>query len=112
MSGDMELARRTSNATFSALLFREEGRAVKTAVMVISSYLFCWTPYFVSSTSQTWGGVSLPRSLVTVCALSGSSLSPFVYVFRNESVRKEASRVVCWYVNTFLCVCMLCCVKY
>lgn len=38
------------------------------------------------------------RSLVTICAVSGSSLNPFVYVFRNESVRKEATRVVCWYV--------------
>ncbi|XP_054258534.1 beta-3 adrenergic receptor-like [Macrosteles quadrilineatus] len=97
MTTDLELARRTSNATFSALFFREEGRAVKTAVMVIASYLFCWTPYFVSSTSQTWGGVSLPRSLVTICAISGSSLNPFVYVFRNESVRKEATKVVCWW---------------
>lgn len=39
------------------------------------------------------------RSLVTICAVSGSSLNPFVYVFRNESVRKEATRVVCWYVE-------------
>ncbi|XP_075217914.1 beta-3 adrenergic receptor-like [Lycorma delicatula] len=97
VSGDLEVSRRTSNATFSALLFREEGRAVKTAVMVIVSYLFCWTPFFVSSTSQTWGRVSLPNSLVGLCALSASSLNPFVYVFRNESVRKEASRVVCWW---------------
>lgn len=91
------MSRRTSNATFSALLFREEGRAVKTAVMVILSYLFCWTPFFVSSTSQTWGNAPLPNSLVGLCALSASSLNPFVYVFRNESVRKEASRVVCWW---------------
>lgn len=98
MSTDLELARRTSNATFSALFFREEGRAIKTAIIVIASYLFCWAPYFVSATSQTWGGVSLPRPLVTICALSGSSLNPFVYVFRNESVRKEATKVVCWYV--------------
>ncbi|KAG8253520.1 hypothetical protein J6590_032316 [Homalodisca vitripennis] len=97
MTTDLELARKASNATFSALFFREEGRAIKTAIMVIASYLFCWAPYFVSSTSQAWGGVSLPRSLVTICAVSGSSLNPIVYVFRNESVRKEATRVVCWW---------------
>ncbi|XP_039293031.1 beta-3 adrenergic receptor isoform X2 [Nilaparvata lugens] len=94
---ELDAWRRTSNATFSALLFREEGRAVKTAVMVIASFLFCWTPFFVSSTSQAWGSVTLPPALVGICALSASSLNPFVYVFRNESVRKEAGRVVCWW---------------
>jgi hypothetical protein len=27
---------------------REEGRAVKTACLVILSFMLCWTPYFIA----------------------------------------------------------------
>ncbi|KAL1132451.1 hypothetical protein AAG570_010406 [Ranatra chinensis] len=94
---DCEGSRRSSNSVFSALLFREEGRAVKTGFMVVGSYLFCWAPYFVSTASEAWGGVPLPRHLVVLCVLSSSSLNPFIYVFRNDLVRKETRRLMCWW---------------
>ncbi|XP_023718889.2 uncharacterized protein LOC111870653 [Cryptotermes secundus] len=104
--------RRPSNASFSALLFREEGRAVKTAAMVITSYLFCWTPYFVTLLIDTWGGVGATvdsykieanlvpepfRSLALLTALSSGCVTPFIYVFRNEAARKEAVKVLLWW---------------
>ena len=104
--------RRSSNASFSALLFREEGRAVKTAAMVIASYLFCWTPYFVTLLIDTWGGVGAAvdsymihanlvpepfRSLALLTALSSGCITPFIYVFRNEAARSEAIKVLLWW---------------
>jgi len=104
--------RRSSNASFSALLFREEGRAVKTAAMVIASYLFCWTPYFVTLLVDTWGGVGTSadsyaiepnlvpepfRSLALLTALSSGCITPFIYVFRNEAARNEAVKVLLWW---------------
>ncbi|PSN51487.1 hypothetical protein C0J52_00760 [Blattella germanica] len=100
--------RRCSNASISTLLFREEGRAVKTAAMVIASYLFCWTPYFVTLLVDTWGGVGayviepylVPepfRSLALLTALSSGCITPFIYVFRNEAARSEAVKVLLWW---------------
>lgn len=104
--------RRSSNASFSTLLFREEGRAVKTAAMVIASYLFCWTPYFVTMLIDTWGGVGTAvdsyriepnlvpepfRSLSVLTALSSGCITPFIYVFRNEAARNEAVKVLLWW---------------
>lgn len=39
--------RRSSNGSSSSLLFREEGRAIKTAFFVLASFFVCWTPHFV-----------------------------------------------------------------
>lgn len=38
--------RRSSNGSSSSLLFREEGRAIKTAGLVVFSFILNWTPYF------------------------------------------------------------------
>lgn len=38
--------RRSSNGSSSSLLFREEGRAIKTAFFVLASFFVCWTPHF------------------------------------------------------------------
>ncbi|XP_050437002.1 trace amine-associated receptor 3-like [Adelges cooleyi] len=85
-----DLSRRNSNAIFSALLFREESRAMKTSMMVLVTYLFSWTPLFLSVSI-----VRLPDELVDACALSAATLNPLVYVFRNDVFRKEILRVVC-----------------
>lgn len=85
-----QLSRRNSNAVFSALLFREESRAMKTSMMVLSTYLFSWTPLFVHVSI-----VRLPDELVYTCALSAATLNPLVYVFRNDAFRKEMLRAMC-----------------
>lgn len=85
-----DLSRRNSNALFSALLFREESRAMKTSMMVLSTYLISWTPLFVHVSI-----VQLPDEVVYTCALSAATLNPLVYVFRNDAFRKEILRAVC-----------------
>jgi len=85
-----DLSRRNSNAIFSALLFREESRAMKTSMMVLSTYLFSWTPLFVHVSI-----VGLPDEVLYSCALSAATLNPLVYVFRNDAFRKEMLRLMC-----------------
>ncbi|XP_050533696.1 melanocortin receptor 5-like isoform X2 [Daktulosphaira vitifoliae] len=85
-----DLSRRNSNAIFSALLFREESRAMKTSMMVLATYLFSWTPLFLSVSV-----VRVPDELVQTCALSAATLNPLVYVFRNDVFRKEILRMIC-----------------
>lgn len=55
MTTDMELARKSSNATFSALFFREEGRAVKTAFMVRQLIKFIFTENYSVQTVKFLG---------------------------------------------------------
>lgn len=85
----MNSKRRCSNASFSTLLLREEGRAVKTALFVVGAYLTCWTPYFVFVLLQR---PSPP--LVLLLAHLNSCVSPWIYVLRNEEVRLEAKKLV------------------
>lgn len=86
-----DLSRRNSNALFSALLFREESRAMKTSMMVLSTFLVSWTPLFVHVSSIA----RLPDEVVYSCALSAATLNPLVYVFRNDAFRKEILRLIC-----------------
>lgn len=93
--------RRCSNASFSSMLFREEGRAVKTAVMVIASFVMCWGPIFVVmilSTFEVLGPLThTTLFLGTLLIILNSILSPFIYVFRNEIARNEAVRLLFWW---------------
>lgn len=81
--------RRCSNASFSTLLLREEGRAVKTALFVVGAYLACWTPYFVFVLLQR----PSPPSVLLLAHVN-SCVSPWIYVLRNEEARLEARKLV------------------
>ncbi|XP_065352880.1 alpha-1A adrenergic receptor-like isoform X1 [Cloeon dipterum] len=75
---------------------REEGRAVKTAAIVVTSFLFCWTPYFAGLLAGPWAPA--PLALVALsAALSNGVVTPFVYVFRSEAARREALSILCWW---------------
>lgn len=93
--------RRISNASFSAMLFREEGRAVKTAVMVIASFVVCWGPFFVLLLLSTFEVIAVfthtTLFLDILLIVLNSILSPFIYVFRNEIARNEAVRLMFWW---------------
>ncbi|EEB10068.1 class A rhodopsin-like G-protein coupled receptor GPRnna4, putative [Pediculus humanus corporis] len=93
--------RRISNASFSAMLFREEGRAVKTAVMVVASFLMCWAPFFILLLLSTFKLVEVLTHttlfLGVMLIVSNSVLSPFIYVFRNEIAKNEAVRLLFWW---------------
>ncbi|CAL8120440.1 unnamed protein product [Orchesella dallaii] len=64
--------RRSSNGSSSSLLFREEGRAIKTAFFVLASFFVCWTPHFAFM-------------LVNEISSEGESLGHY-YVYDNVTV--------------------------
>lgn len=105
--------RRSSNGSYSSLLFREEGRAIKTAFFVLASFLLCWTPHFIliltiqleSSTvnyreethvNYTFG--NLDQFLSVIGMLVSSVLHPFIYVFRNKMACKELTKLLCGFL--------------
>ncbi|XP_045102145.1 beta-3 adrenergic receptor-like [Portunus trituberculatus] len=92
--------RRSSNTSFSSLFFREEGRAVKTAVIVIASFVTSWMPYFIYKICEAGGwtkDIPYLNELVICVALSSSCTSPFIYVYRNETASKEVLKIICWW---------------
>lgn len=91
--------RRCSNASFSALLFREEGRAVKTAVLVIATFVFSWGPFFLYIFMEAIID-DLPQScgyFTVLATLLSAIISPFLYVYRNEIARNEGLRIILWW---------------
>ncbi|XP_046391619.1 uncharacterized protein LOC124159752 [Ischnura elegans] len=93
--------RRCSNASLPALLFREEGRAVKTAALVIVSFLFCWAPFFCALIMDSRPSAKRLPDAIRFCALlaalSSGPVTPFLYVFRNEAARTEALKILFWW---------------
>ncbi|CAL4086267.1 unnamed protein product [Meganyctiphanes norvegica] len=93
-----KLARRRSSNT--SLFFREEGRAVKTSVIVITSYIATWLPYFVVKICEAAGwtlNVPFLEEIVNSIAMSSSCTLPFIYVYRNETASNEALKIICWW---------------
>ncbi|XP_066971731.1 beta-1 adrenergic receptor-like [Macrobrachium rosenbergii] len=92
--------RRSSNTSISSLFFREEGRAVKTAVIVIASFIASWFPYYVFRICEAGGWIKdVPYidEIINYVALSSSCTMPFIYVYRNETASKEALKIICWW---------------
>lgn len=90
--------KRSSNSSISALFFREEGRAVKTGVIVISSFITSWMPYYAYKILESvYCFFPHLQNFVILMSLSSSCTMPFIYVYRNETARKEALRVVFWW---------------
>ncbi|CAG7784702.1 unnamed protein product [Allacma fusca] len=99
--------RRSSNGSASSLFFREEGRAIKTAFLVLASFLLCWTPHFTimlvneveivrrnfSHIVRMYGDWT--RFFSVGGMLVSSVVNPFIYVFRNKMACKEVSKLLC-----------------
>ncbi|XP_047737120.1 uncharacterized protein LOC125178119 [Hyalella azteca] len=90
--------KRSANNSNVSLFFREEGRAVKTGVIVTVSYLVSWVPFYSYKIVET----SLchhpfVEDFVVILALSATCFLPFIYVYRNATARKEALKIVCWW---------------
>lgn len=73
---------------------RDDWKAAKTGLIVMSSFMVCWVPYFIlillESTLKT--PKAIPGGIETMTiwlALAGCALNPTVYVFRNQGVQRE-----------------------
>ncbi|XP_076367445.1 high-affinity lysophosphatidic acid receptor-like [Tachypleus tridentatus] len=89
---------RRSSSTSQSSMFGDEWKAIRTGLLVITSYLFCWGPFFtilfVSSfaSEDKW----MPpyfAELVSLMAVAASIIDPYIYVFRNKALRKNVKRL-------------------
>ncbi|KAL1452073.1 hypothetical protein WDU94_006387 [Cyamophila willieti] len=98
LSGEYDEHRRKMSN--SVIFFGEESRAVRTAVLVILSYLVSWSPYYMNVYLSVWEKVYIiPAPVSNLCIVLSSILSPVIYVFRNDLIRKEAFSLIHWLPN-------------
>ena len=86
--------RKTINSPLSPFI-KEEGRAMKTGVIVIVSFVVSWVPFYLYRIIEI-ATCHHPyiEDLATLFALSASCTMPFIYVYRNEVVKQEACKLL------------------
>lgn len=111
--------RRSSSSMTRAILtlHRDDWKAAKTSLIVMSAFTVCWLPFFILITMEAIIGPSLedlnasndqrqpPLSGLIIpywlegsalcLALAGCALNPLVYVFRSEKIKFEFRRLFC-----------------
>lgn len=92
--------RRSSNGSSSSLLFREEGRAIKTAFFVLASFFVCWTPHFaITVFNEIYNSTMIMHqhkdNYANVSIMSPDlPPTPEAIVGDREVVHRDASRIV------------------
>ena len=80
------------------LVHRDDRKAVRTGVLVVSTYVLCWVTYFtevaVSAFAADVGVPGIVRCAALWLALLSCLLNPVVYVFRNKTVRTEIKNIL------------------
>ncbi|XP_064618680.1 G-protein coupled receptor 161-like isoform X1 [Lineus longissimus] len=95
-------ARRGSSISTSrlGLLFqKDEWKAAKTGLIIMTAFTLCWLPYFVIISLESTLDIpsSIPPSIEAAAvwmALAGCAINPFVYFFRNSLIREEIPKVL------------------
>ncbi|XP_064613159.1 LOW QUALITY PROTEIN: G-protein coupled receptor 161-like [Liolophura sinensis] len=88
-------SRRFSTGSKGQTFFRpDEWRAAVTSLLVVSTFIVCWLPYFVIIVleSTLTNPTDIPASFQSIAlflVLSNSALNTIVYVFRSKVVRQE-----------------------
>ncbi|XP_029654227.1 G-protein coupled receptor 161-like [Octopus sinensis] len=85
----------TSSRTSSLLWHRDEWKAAITSMLVVSTFVVCWLPYFVIIVLES--SVLLKsedihpflQGAAIFLALSSCAFNPLVYVFRSKVARQE-----------------------
>ncbi|CAL1275644.1 unnamed protein product [Larinioides sclopetarius] len=80
--------------------FGEEWKAVRTGMLVVTTFTLCWLPYFtfifmeayLNLTSRIPGYVMF---FVVFCCSSACIINPYLYVFRNKTSRKHVKQMLC-----------------
>ena len=90
----------TSSRTSSLLWHRDEWKAAITSMLVVSTFIICWLPYFViivmESTILLQSEDIHPfmQGTAIFLALSSCLFNPLVYVFRSKVARQELMSIL------------------
>ena len=95
------LIRRVSSAsrTGPLLWHRDEWKAALTSLLVVSTFVICWLPYFIIIVLECL--LNDPKCIYPVIetvsiilAMSSSAFNPLVYVFRSKVARQELKGII------------------
>ena len=93
----LQAARRRSSGTtrnFLGNFHRDDWRAAKTSLLIMSTFTLCWLPFFILIVLEASFGRAgavpgwVEASAIWV-ALASCALNPIVYVFRSSGVKQE-----------------------
>ncbi|XP_023217199.1 G-protein coupled receptor 161-like [Centruroides sculpturatus] len=91
--------RRRSSSTSQSSIFGDEWKAVRTGVLVVLSFTFCWMPYYIVVLTEAYFNSShwMPHyflCLVTLSSYCSCIVDPYLYVFRNRGIRKHVLKLL------------------
>lgn len=76
-----------------------EMKVVKTMLLVLGTFIFCWLPFFFILLAQLLGNLSDNlsnfRTLATLLTFLNSAADPFIYVIRIPLLRHKIQTLVC-----------------
>lgn len=80
--------------------FGEEWKAVRTGMLVVTTFTLCWLPYFTVISMEAYFDVSshIPDWIMFImitCSSSACVINPYLYVFRNKTSRKHVKQLLC-----------------
>ncbi|PIK33743.1 putative 5-hydroxytryptamine receptor 1-like [Apostichopus japonicus] len=86
------------NTTFDVeRIFKQQIQIVKTIFVIVITFFFCWTPYFIYAAWVLWGDHNnIPFWFNTVAYMSGfanSALNPIIYALRTVSFKRELRKM-------------------
>lgn len=94
-SSHRNLVRRRSSAGSCAapVFYKEDWKAAKTGVVVMTTFVVCWLPFFTNVFMDTLSGCQNSTRhlgvIFVLLAVSSCIVNPLVYVYRTKSVRKQ-----------------------
>ena len=112
----IQAARRRSSSSVTRTLLafhRDDWKAAKTSLIVMSAFTVCWLPFFILISMEAILGPDLQEGVLgdgrhlgviipfwlegsAIClALAGCALNPLVYVFRSEQIKQELRKLFC-----------------
>ena len=98
----LHVTRRRSSGSknFLSSFHRDDWKAAKTAILVMSSFTVCWLPLFVlvgveAALATDTAVPAFIQELAMWIALVSCALNPLIYVFRSAAIKQEIRCILC-----------------
>lgn len=79
--------------------YKQEAKAAKTLLLVIGTFMLCWSPHIVGIVTLLIPSTNLPKeffALTTWLAMLNSACNPIIYGVLNRRFRESFKRVLCF----------------